>query len=67
MMYHRQQNKYYPQRCHIVKKMQHSEIKFKRSNKFLQVNLFRLKSSVDSKLTALGITFILLTISQTLS
>ena len=52
--YHRQQNKCYSQRCPIFKEIQHSVMKFDRSNKFDlcyygQVNSLWLKSSVASK------------------
>ena len=54
-MFHRQQNKWYPQRCQEnCSQLQHSVIKFDRSNKFDfcyygQVNSLRLKLSVASK------------------
>ena len=57
-MYHHQQNKCYPQWCQIVRQtavnLQHSVMKFDRSNKFDfcyygQVNSLRLKSCKASK------------------
>ena len=57
-MYHRQQNKCYPEKCEIVRKTavncKHAVMKFDRSNKFDlcyygQVNSLWLKSSVAWK------------------
>ena len=68
-MYHRQQNKCYPNGVRLSEKLQQFVMKFDRSNKcdlcyYGQVNSLRLKPSVAwkwiSTLSPLGVTFILL-------